>query len=99
MAQQKLPLVAIVFNDNAYGNVQANPGDALRRPHHRVATLHNPDLMKLADAYGIAGRRAKDAAELRRELRAALAADEPTLIEVPVGPMPSMAGRQRATRI
>jgi acetolactate synthase-1/2/3 large subunit len=98
MAQQNLPLVAIVFNDNAYGNVKRS--QETRFGGRTIATdLHNPDLMKLADAYGIAGRRAKDAAELRRELRAALAADEPTLIEVPVGPMPSMAGQQRASRI
>jgi acetolactate synthase-1/2/3 large subunit len=98
VAQQKLPLVAVVFNDNAYGNVR---GSQMTRFGGRlIATdLHNPDLMKLADAYGIAGRRAKDAQELRRELRAALAANEPTLIEVPVPPMGPGGGGQRATRI
>ena len=40
-------------------------------------------MLKLADAYGVAGRRATSPDELRRELRAALAADEPTLLEVP----------------
>jgi acetolactate synthase-1/2/3 large subunit len=98
VAQQGLPLVAIVFNDNAYGNVR---GSQITRFGGRTiaSDLYNPDFMKLADAYGIAGRRAKGAQELRRELRAALAANEPTLIEVPVGPMGPGGGHQRASRI
>jgi acetolactate synthase I/II/III large subunit len=98
MAQQKLPLVAVVFNDNAYGNVRQT--QATRFEERFIATdLYNPDLMKLAEAFGIAGRRAKDPAGLRRELRAALAAGEPTLLEVPVPPMGPSAGQQRASRI
>jgi len=98
MAQQRLPVVAVVFNDNAYGNVRRTQ-ETRFEGRYIASDLYNPDLMKLADAYGIAGRRAKDAAALRRELHAALDAGEPTLIEVPVGPMVSMAGQQRATRI
>lgn len=98
MAQQKLPVVAIVFNDNAYGNVKRYQ-ETRFEGRYIASDLYNPDMLKLADAYGIAGRRAKDADGLRRELRAALAADEPTLIEVPVGSMPSMAGQQRASKI
>lgn len=98
MAQQRLPVVAIVFNDNAYGNVRRYQ-ETRFEGRYIASDLYNPDMLKLADAYGIAGRRAKDAAGLRGELRAALAANEPTLIEVPVGSMPSMAGQQRASRI
>ncbi len=98
MAQQHLPVVAIVFNDHAYGNVRGT--QATRFEGRLIASdLHNPDFMKLADAFGIAGRRAKDADALRRELRAALAADEPTLIEVPVGSMGPLGGMQRASGI
>ena len=98
MAQQKLPVVAIVFNDNAYGNVKRSQ-ETRFGGRYIASDLYNPDMVKLADAFGIAGRRAMDAQELRRELRAALAAGEPTLIEVPVGRMESIAGRQRASRI
>jgi acetolactate synthase-1/2/3 large subunit len=98
MAQQGLPLVAIVFNDNAYGNVRAS--QATRFEGRFIATeLRNPDFMKLADAFGIAGRRARGSAALRRELRAALAANEPTLIEVPVGSLGPFGGAQRAAGI
>ncbi|HLF77663.1 MAG TPA: thiamine pyrophosphate-dependent enzyme [Dehalococcoidia bacterium] len=92
LVQNKVPLVAIVFNDNAFGNVKRMQEE--KYGGHMIAVeLHNPDLMKLADAYGLRGRRAKDASELRTELRTALSLNEPTLIEVPVPSMEWYAGR------
>ena len=89
MVQQKIPMVAIVFNDSAYGNVLRI--QEMRFGGRTIASrLHNPDMLKLAEAYGLQGMRAKDPEELRVALRAALAGGEPTLIEVPVGPMPQM---------
>jgi acetolactate synthase-1/2/3 large subunit len=87
MAQQKIPLTAIVFNDNAYGNVKRY--QETRFGGHVIASeLYNPDMLKLADAYGIEGRRAATAEELQVTLREVLKRAEPVLIEVPVGPMP-----------
>ena len=51
--------------------------------------LHNPGFVKLAEAYGARGIRAKTPDELEKAIREAIAIDAPTLIEVPVGPMPS----------
>ena len=78
--------VVIVFNDNAYGNVLR---DQKTNFDGRVigADLHNPDFVKLAEAYGARGVRVTDAAALESALREALATAAPTLIEVPVGPM------------
>jgi thiamine pyrophosphate-dependent acetolactate synthase large subunit-like protein len=45
-------------------------------------------MLKLAEAYGLEGRRATTPEELRTTLREALSRDEPVLIEVPVGEMP-----------
>jgi acetolactate synthase-1/2/3 large subunit len=98
VVQQRLPVVAIVFNDNAYGNVRGSQQTRFEG-RYIASDLHNPDFMKLAEAFGIAGRRANGPGELRAELRAALAAEEPTLIEVPLGPMGAIGGSQRATRI
>jgi acetolactate synthase I/II/III large subunit len=87
MAQQKIPLTTIVFNDNAYGNVKRY--QETRFGGHVIASeLYNPDMLKLADAYGIEGRRTATAEELQVTLREVLKRDEPVLIEVPVGPMP-----------
>jgi acetolactate synthase-1/2/3 large subunit len=66
----------------------------MQREHYGgriIATdLVNPDFVALATAFGARGRRALSPAELRAELDAALAASGPTLIEVPVGDMPSV---------
>ena len=53
----KINAVAIVFNDNAFGNVMRDQRD---RFNGRVygPELHNPDFIKLADAYGARGARA-----------------------------------------
>ena len=80
--------IAVVFKDDAYGNVLR---DQENRFDGRVvgARLHNPDFVKLAQAYGADGVRAHDAQELQRALAEAIDRDRPALIEVPVGPMPS----------
>ncbi len=79
--------VAVVFNDNAFGNVYR---DQINKFAGRAigSELHNPDFMKLAEAYGIRGVRVRGPEELETELEDALAADAPGLIEVPVGMMP-----------
>ena len=88
MAQHEIAAVAIVFNDEAFGNVRR-----IQREQFGGRTiasdLRNPNFQKLAEAFGVAGRRADTAASLGRELREALKANEPTLIEVPVGPLPN----------
>ncbi len=79
--------VVVVFNDNAFGNVMRDQRD---RFQGRVygPELHNPDFLKLAEAHGARGARAMTAEELEAKLKEALATNAPTLIEVPVGPMP-----------
>ena len=86
--QYGINVVVIVFNDNAYGNVLR---DQVNRFEGRTigAELHNPDFVKLAEAYGARGVRAHGPEQLEASLRDALALDAPTLIEVPVGMMPS----------
>lgn len=90
MAMHKINVVAIVFNDNAYGNVKRI--QETRFGGRTIASdLHNPDFVKLAEAFGVQGMRAHTPEQLRDCLRTALRDGLPTLIEVPVGPMPQMA--------
>ena len=91
MARHNINLVAIVFNDNAYGNVRRIQQEQFNG-NVIASDLLNPDFVKLAEAFGIAGVRAKDADELRLALREALSNDHPTVIEVPLGEVPSMWG-------
>ena len=86
--QHGINAVAVVFNDNAYGNVLR---DQVNQFNGRAvgAELHNPDFVKLAEAYGVRAARAEGPEALESALREALAADAPSLIEVPVGMMPT----------
>ena len=87
--QHKINAVVIVFNDNAFGNVYR---DQINRFDGRAigSELHNPDFVKLAQAYGARGIKAEGPEQLESALRDTLASnDAPTLIEVPVGMMPS----------
>ena len=86
--QYGINVVLVVFNDNAFGNVLR---DQVNRFEGRVygAELHNPDFVRLAEAYGARGVRADGPDALEKAITEGLAADAPTLIEVPVGIMPS----------
>jgi acetolactate synthase-1/2/3 large subunit len=86
--KHKINAVVVVFNDNAFGNVLR---DQVNRFDGRTigAEVHNPDFVKLVEAYGARGVLARDANELESALTESLAIEAPTLIEVPVGMMPS----------
>ena len=80
--------VVIVFNDNAYGNVLRD--QRMELDGRAIGSeLHNPDFVKLAEAYGARGVRADGPEELESALREALDVAAPSLIEVPVEMMPS----------
>jgi len=86
--RHRIPLVAIVFADGAFGNVRRIQQELFG--NRLIASdLANPDFVKYAESFGAAGRRARSPVELAAALKAAFAAREPTLIEVPVGPLPS----------
>jgi acetolactate synthase I/II/III large subunit len=83
--QQGINVVAVVFNDNAFGNVARDLDEHWGGKFG--AELHNPDFLRLAEAYGVVGRRAKDPTEVGRLVSDAIQMDRPVLIEVPVGRM------------
>lgn len=81
--QFNIAVVAIVFNNAAYGNV--------RRDQQTVygnrllgADLENPDFVALARSFGVKAMLAGDPEELRAALTEALALNAPVVIEVPV---------------
>ena len=51
--------------------------------------LANPDFVKLAESFGIAGYRITNPDGLRHTLERALARNEAAVIEIPCGDMPS----------
>jgi acetolactate synthase-1/2/3 large subunit len=86
-AQHRIGVVAIVFDDGAFGNVRRL--QQAQFPGRNVAdTLVNPDFVQLARSFGLRASRATNAGELEVAVRDAIAADAPALIHVPVGNLP-----------
>jgi acetolactate synthase-1/2/3 large subunit len=84
----QLATVTVVFNDGYFGNVRRIQRDRFGA-RYLASDLVNPDYGKLADAFGVAGARAEGPAELAAVLKQAIAADEPVLIDAPVGEFPT----------
>jgi acetolactate synthase-1/2/3 large subunit len=87
--RHRIPLTAIVFSDGSFGNVRRIQEEQFG--NRLIASdLANPDFVKFAESFGAAAERARNAGELRAALKRAFKRrDGPTLIDVPVGPMPS----------
>ena len=88
--RHRIPLVAIVFNDGAFGNVrrmqQERYGNRLIAQRSRQSRFRQ--IRRKLRRRGRA--RAETRTNCAQALRRAFARrDGPTLIEVPVGPMPS----------
>ncbi len=86
--QQKIAVCVLLFNNNQYGNVQEmQKNDYGGRV---IATdLHNPDFVKMAESFGALGIRANSFDEVRAAIRKSYTVDVPTIVEIPVGDMPS----------
>ncbi len=87
--RHRIPLVTIVFNDGAFGNVRRIQRE--RFGNRLIASdLLNPDFVAFGKSFGAEAVRARSPQELREALRRSFAhRDGPTLIEVPVGELPS----------
>jgi acetolactate synthase I/II/III large subunit len=85
----RIALTVVVFNDGAFGNVRRIQEE--QYGNRLIASdLSNPDFVRYAQSFGAEAERARNPQELRSALRRAFKRrDVPTLIEVPVGPMPS----------
>jgi acetolactate synthase-1/2/3 large subunit len=81
----KLPIIALVFNNNMYGSIRmhqekAHPGRVIG------SDLGNPDFVLLAQAFGALGLRVSNDAAFADALRTARAAPGPALIEIVCDP-------------
>ena len=84
--QNGIGAIAVVFNDNAYGNVLRAQLEQFGG--NVIGTrLHNPDFVDLAESFGMRAQRVDGATELGDALTQAIDEDAPALVEVPVGMM------------
>ena len=86
--QHGINVVALVFNDGAYGNVKRMQRE-LYGNRVIASDLTNPDFVRLADSFGVFAQSADNPADLQDALERALARDAPALIEVKVGEFPA----------
>ena len=86
--RHNIAVVAVVFSDNAYGNVAR-----IQQENYNGRTiasdLANPSFSALAQSFGVMALEAGGPDELESAIKDALNANVPALIEVPCGKMPS----------
>lgn len=83
-----LPLVVVVFDDGAFGNVRRI--QAQQYGNRLIASdLTNPDFVQFARSFGMAAFKATSPDGLEDALQKAFALNAPALVHVPVGEMPS----------
>ncbi|HWU60974.1 MAG TPA: thiamine pyrophosphate-dependent enzyme [Ensifer sp.] len=81
--QHNIAVVAIVFNNSAYGNVLRDQKQTYSG-HYIGSELTNPDFIKLGESFGVKSYRATSPSELKAMLTEALELNAPVLIEVPI---------------
>jgi acetolactate synthase I/II/III large subunit len=81
--QHNIAVVAIVFNNNAYGNVLRDQKQTYSG-RYLGSELTNPDFVKLGESFGVKTFRAISPDELKSLIIKALNLNAPVLIEVPI---------------
>ena len=84
LAQQRLPVKVVVFNNGALGFIELE-----QRASGFISTgteLANPNFAAMAEAVGIRGIRLEDPADVESGINAALTHDGPVLIDAVVNP-------------
>ena len=89
-AQHEIPLVAVVFRDDAYGNVLRMQQESTG--HEIASRLQNPDLVRLAESFGVAGHRVTDLGDLERPSSARSSRAVPPSSTFPSARSPTFGG-------
>ena len=79
-------VVAVVFNDGAYGNVARDLDQDFGGSYE--ADFVNPDFVAMAKAYGGEGFLATSPEEMTAAIRSAIDVDAPSIVEVQLGRLP-----------
>jgi acetolactate synthase-1/2/3 large subunit len=87
--QHGINVVAVVFNDSAYGNTHRDQLD--NYGGRMIGTeLVNPDFAAYAESFGAVGVRVPTVDRLEGAIREGLADDRPVVIELPMDRLPSV---------
>jgi len=77
----RLPIVTVLFNNGALGMVRQWQTLTCEGRHSQTTLDRGPDFVKLAEAYGLTGRRVTNVADFESALRDALTCGHATVIE------------------
>ncbi len=81
IASNELPILIVILNNNALGMVRQWQTLFFECRYSNTTLNRKTDYIKLADAFGISGRRITDMSELDKAVREALRENRPYLIE------------------
>ena len=84
--EEELPVIVVVLNNQVLGMVAQWQRLFYDRRYSAVKLKGNPDMVKLAEAYGAEGVRVESLDAFRTAVRRAIKADVPTVIDVPIDP-------------
>ena len=79
-----LPIIIIVIDNGTLGNVRLWQTLFYGKRYSQTTLDFGPDFVKLADAYGIQGYRAKNEKEFSRAFDSALASNKPAVIDTAI---------------
>ena len=96
--RHNLHVVLVIFNDQAYGNVQRMQKEGYEG-RTIASDLVNPDFVKLVESFGLHAERVEGPAALRDAIGAAVERPTTSLIEVRVGELPSPWGLIRTPKV
>ncbi len=86
--QHRIPLVTVVFDDGAFGNVKRIQMQRFGADRTIASTLRNPDFVALAESFGALGLPVAQGEDLRPALERAFGHGGPAVVVVASGPMP-----------
>lgn len=86
LASQNVPVKIFIMNNGSLGMVRQWQELFFNRNYSQTILDNTPDFVKIADAYGIPGGNAIDAASLKAQIALAMAADGPYLVHCLVDP-------------
>lgn len=84
--EEELPVIVVVLNNTMLGMVAQWQRLFFDRRYSAVKLKGNPDMVKLAEAYGAEGVRVETLDDFRSAVRRGIKADVPTVIDVPIDP-------------
>ncbi|MBM3897734.1 MAG: biosynthetic-type acetolactate synthase large subunit [Thaumarchaeota archaeon] len=83
---EKIPIIAVIFNNNMLGMVAQWQRLFYNRKYIGVEMSGIPDFVKIAEAYGAQGFRVQSLDEFSKAMKTALKSDIATIIDVPIHP-------------